>query len=100
MKASCVNCKWYDKDVCSLDKCPTSIDNYCLSWESNTVGPLPEGQAAVDAMKAALWKRANGYTYEQRTTISGSKGDMEVVKTIHVPGDIKAMAEYIKIFGG
>lgn len=61
---------------------------------------LPENEAAFEAMKAALYKRAVGYTYEQVIVTDGPHGTTTTTKTVDVPGDVKAMEKYIQLFGG
>lgn len=62
---------------------------------------LPEdGEAAELAMKKALYIKATGHYEEDVTIITGGKlGDQEIRKRRFVPGDVKAMNEYIRKYG-
>lgn len=67
--------------------------------DEETIIPA-EGADTEDAMKAALWKRAVGYDVEEVTEAYSEKfGAQTIRKTKHIPGDIKAMEQYRRLYG-
>lgn len=103
MKVSCANCKWYkaSEKMCSMDRSSVSFDDYCVSWEGMVgAGALPEGNSAIEAMKAALWEKAHEHKEIVKVTVDGPKGTTTIEKEVLVPADIKAMEKYIQLFGG
>lgn len=58
-----------------------------------------EGAETEDECKRQLWRRAVGYDYEEVTEIDGAKGCSTITKNKHVPGDLKALQLYRKLYG-
>lgn len=103
MKVSCANCRFFDavRKLCTLDSSGVCAADYCLSWEGLVnSGNLPEGNSAIEAMKAALWEKAHEHKEVVKVKVDGPKGVTIIEKEVLVPGDIKAMEKYIQLFGG
>lgn len=58
-----------------------------------------EGQETEDFLKAELLKKAIGYEIEEVSDIESSKGVTHIVRTKHIPGDLKALQLYRKLYG-
>lgn len=58
-----------------------------------------DGADAEEAAKKALWRKAVGYEVEETCNIETDKGYSHIVKTKHVPGDLKALQLYRQLYG-
>lgn len=59
-----------------------------------------DGNEAELAIKKALYIKAVGHWEEDVTYVTGGKmGDQEIRKRHFVPGDVKAMNEYLRKYG-
>lgn len=67
--------------------------------EKQLIAPA-DGTDAEDAIKLALFRKAMGYDVEEVTIIDSEKmGHQEIRKTKHIPGDVKAMEQYVRKYG-
>lgn len=64
-----------------------------------TINPGRTPEEVAKEMKAELYKRAKGYDIEEKIVTEGPQGTIVTTKTKHIPGDARAMVEYIRLFG-
>lgn len=58
-----------------------------------------DGAETEDAVKKALWRKAVGYEVQEVVDIDSTKGASTITKNKHIPGDLKALQLYRKLYG-
>lgn len=58
-----------------------------------------EGQETEDFLKEQLLRKAIGYDVTEVSDIDSTKGSTHIERTKHIPGDLKALQLYRKLYG-
>lgn len=66
----------------------------------NEIIKAPTGLEATEQARLNLWRQAVGYETEDQDVIVSNDGSQKIIKRKrHVPGDPRAMALYLQLFG-
>ena len=58
-----------------------------------------EGPETEEEFKRQLWRKAVGYEVQEVVDIDSAKGASTITKNKHIPGDLKALQLYRKLYG-